>query len=270
MWTAATAAWPQITVDKDTFFLFVAGRLPEEGTSAEEAVARVRAADLYLACACGNGDGAAIRAFDTHYLADLDRVARRFRNAGSTAEDVRQFLHERFFLGTDGARPRIFDYGGIGDLRSWTRVTVVRTFLNLAARASREVPMNDDWLFALADGADANDVAYLKRTYGEEVKIAFKEAVLHLSFRDRTVLRYAFVDELSSDRIGEIYGIHRATAARWVGHAKDRFGKHLRTELKTRLRVSAAELESIMRLSLSGIELSLARHLAGPPLSHTA
>jgi RNA polymerase sigma-70 factor (ECF subfamily) len=83
-------------------------------------------------------------------------------------------------------------------------------------------------------------------------------------------LRYAFVDDLSIDRIGEIYGVHRATAARWIGHARDRFEEQLRAALKARLSVSESELFSILRVTMSGIDVSLARQLGGsekPPLA---
>ena len=172
-----------------------------------------------------------------------------------------RFLHERFFLGREGQRPRIVDFAGEGDLKGWTRVTIVRTFLNLATRDSREVPTEDDWLFALADGADAHEVDHLKRTYGEGVKVAFREAVEKLGFRDRAILRYAFVDELAINQIGDIYGIHRATAARWIGQAKDRFAESLRAELTSRLKVTETEMASILRLTMSGVDISLARHL---------
>jgi RNA polymerase sigma-70 factor (ECF subfamily) len=269
MWAKARAAWPAVTLTEEAFFSHVASRLPEAGT-ALDALARVRAADLYLACACAHGDVAAIRAFDTRYLVDLDAVARRFNYVAAGVDDVRQILHERFFLGTEAERPRIHDYNGDGDLRNWTRVVIVRTFINLASRGSREVPTDDDWLFALVEGGEADEVQHLKRAYGEEVKAAFRQAVEELSFRDRAILRYAFVDDLPVHKIGEIYGVHRATVARWIGHARDRFAGHLRGELLSRLRVSESEIDSILRLTMSGVDISLARHLRGGPVHKTA
>ena len=86
---AGRAAWPGLAVDEDAFLTFVSDRLPKAPTL-PEAIARVRAGDLYLACACARGDSAAIQRFDVHYFADLDAIAKRFKSVVSSADDVRQ------------------------------------------------------------------------------------------------------------------------------------------------------------------------------------
>ncbi len=256
---AAREVWPQIAIGDEVFFAHIAGRLRDG--SLPEALASTRGADLYLACACAEGDAAAIRAFDAHCLGDLGSVWSRFKYVVASPEDVRQLLHERLFLQGAGGRARILDYAGDGDLRNWTRVVVLRSLINLASRQSREEPTEDDMLFALSGDADAAEVGYLKAKYGAEVKLGFLEALERLTFRERNMLRYAFVDELSIDQIGEIYGVHRATAARWIARAREQFATHLRDDLVARLKISESEFASIMRLNMSGIELSLARLL---------
>src|SRR6476646_7397720 len=96
--------------------------------------------DLYLACACGTGDSRAIRAFDAAYSHVVETAYRRFRYLARGAEDVKQLIHEKLFVAEAGKAPKIADYAGRGDLKTWLRVSVVRLLINISGRESREIP----------------------------------------------------------------------------------------------------------------------------------
>jgi RNA polymerase sigma-70 factor (ECF subfamily) len=259
--SAARAKWQKVELSDEAFVGHVADRLPVEASVAE-GLPRMPASDLYLACACAKRNPAAWAAFDAGFLGDLEAIWKRFNYVVSSPDDLRQLLHERLFLGTATESPRILEYTGEGSLRNWVRVVVLRTLINAAGRQSRELPVEDEALIALGGDVASAESAYFKERYGPELKRAFQEAVEQLTFRERNVLRYAFADNLSIDRIGEIYGIHRATASRWVSRAKERLADLIRAELVARLKVSESELASILRLTMSGFHVSLGHFLA--------
>jgi RNA polymerase sigma-70 factor, ECF subfamily len=55
--------------------------------------------------------------------------------------------------------------------------------------------------------------------------------------------------------------VHRATAARWLTDARERLGEIIRTELAARLQIAAEEVDSIVRLVQSRVDMSLDRLL---------
>lgn len=59
----------------------------------------------------------------------------------------------------------------------------------------------------------------------------------------------------------KLYGVHRATAARWLADARAALGDAIRGELAGRLRIAASEVDSIVRLVQSRVDMSLDRLL---------
>lgn len=242
-------AWPGIEVPGDAFAAWVeqrsqAGELPHE--------------DLYLACACARRDPSALRAFDAAFAADFDALHRRFPYLPSGADDIRQRVHEKLFV---GEQPKIVDYAARGSLRAWLRVTVTRMLLNMHSREAREVPVAEEILRALPAPTDP-EAAHLRKTQDAAFRAAFAEAVERIGYRDRNVLRYALVEGLGIDAIGKIHAVHRATAARWLGDAKDTLASTFRRTLKEQLGIGDSEVASLVRDVQSHIDLTLARYLA--------
>jgi RNA polymerase sigma-70 factor (ECF subfamily) len=83
-----------------------------------------------------------------------------------------------------------------------------------------------------------------------------------LSDRQRTILRQQLLDGLSIDEIGALYRIHRATAARWLEQARQQVLENTRALLLERLQVRPQELDSIIRLIRSRLEVSLRQLVA--------
>jgi RNA polymerase sigma-70 factor (ECF subfamily) len=180
-------------------------------------------------------------------------------------------VRQRLFVGggTAGAPTsagKISEYGGRGDLRRWVRSVAVRTCLNELRKGKREVLVDDDQLIAqhTVSTADDPEVEYMKRTYANEFKASFAEALGQLGAREQTLLRYHHVDGLNIDEIGAIYRVPRVTAFRWIEKAKDQLVKATLEHLRARLKLPSAELDSVLRMIRSQIHLSLVRHLGGP------
>ena len=257
------AAWPDVAVEPVALIAFIAARLDGDG-DVTGALATLRPADLYLACACAAGDRSALAAFDRHYMREVDIALARMRIGPPRSNDVKQLVRQRLFVG-DGGPGKIAEYAGRGDLRRWVRSVAVRTCLNDLRKGKHEVLTDDDQLIAQhAMPGDDPEIEYMKRTYAAEFRAAFAEAMSGLGPREQTLLRYHHIDGLNIDEIGAIYRVHRVTAFRWLEKAKETLVLATLGALKTRLNVSPKELDSVLRLIRSQIHLSLVRHLGGP------
>jgi RNA polymerase sigma-70 factor (ECF subfamily) len=257
----ARAAHPGLDTSVEAFVAHLAKRLPP----ADFPWAGVRAADLYLACACARGEARAVADLEARNFGEVGAALGRMGFDGERVDEVRQQLRELLFVGPPGGAPRIADYAGRGDLKAWLRVSAVRAALKLARRAKREAPDADDRLLERqAPGADP-ELAFLKERYRPAFKQAFQGALDALADRDRLLLRQSVVDGLSIDELGALHGVHRATAARWLAKAREELIKRTRADLMNLLRVDRGECESIMRLVHSQLDGTIRRRLRGDP-----
>jgi RNA polymerase sigma-70 factor (ECF subfamily) len=257
---AARSAWPELKVDTETFFLHVAQRLPPTATSLL-ALKDLRTIDLYLACACLHDDPAAMALFEARYLSDLAAMLPQRRRSPAFDSDVKQAVREKLFVRHEGRAPKIGEYSGRGDLGSWVRVLTMRTALNLLRSTKREVALADDSILADRAKADDAEIAHLKKRYRTDFAEAFHAALAKLRTRDRNVLRQHYVDGLTMEQIGLVYRVHRITVVRWIDKARTELAAETRRLLSARLRVGRGELDSIMRLIRSQLDVSLRTYL---------
>jgi RNA polymerase sigma-70 factor (ECF subfamily) len=256
---AALAAYPDVVVDAATFAAELARRLG--GAASPEQLARVRADHVYIAIACAAGDPLAIRRFEAEFLDEVDASARRLRALPDQAEDVRGHLRRILFVGEPGRPAALYEFSGRGDLRSYLRVIATRELIRVINKAHREVGVTEDVLVAMLSPASDVELAYLRERYRADVDAAIRAALAALADEPRALLRYSVVDGWSVDRIGTLYGIHRATAGRRVAAAREELGAAIRAELAARLAISIDEVDSIVRLVQSRIDVSLERLL---------
>ncbi len=262
-WQAARAAWPGVDVGEEEFAAYVTDRMDSAKEAGKHAA--LRTSDLYLACACARGDGAALGAFERAYFAEIARAMRRTRATLPPADELTQVVRHKLFVADVGARPAIAEYGGRGDLRAWLRVLLSRMILNLATRPSREVPFEEDLLASLLGDGGAPDLGGAKEAYRAAFRASFPEAFAGLPDRDRSLLRYAFGEDLTVEAIGALYGVHKTTAARWVVRAHQALLDAVRAAVIARLGIAEDEYASVLRLVHSRLELSLERYLKTPP-----
>ena len=226
----------------------------------DAAIGRLRGGDLCLACACVEGDKRAIAVLEDRYGADVQRAYSRLRSSRLSYDDFRQGVRQKLFA---PPAPKIAEYGGLGDLRAWLRIVSTRTALDMLRALRRvEQPASSNAILAVPAPNDDPDLAYLKRLYGKEVAVAVEKAAADLRPEERNVLREHYAQGLTIDQIGAVHGIHRATAARRVQRARDALLERARGLLAERLGVSDAEIDSIMRLVQSEIQISVQRVFA--------
>ena len=252
---AAQRDWPALAVPADAFAAYVAARIPD-GVSPAEAVGQMHTSDLYLACACARGDAKAFAAFDERCLGQIDRLLAGMGVDADASAEVKQELRSRVLVG-DGRAPEILDFTGRGDLRSWVRVMAIRQALRRLERARRDVSVEDDELMQRIVAPGNPELDYAKGIYRREFKQAFEAALRELPDRERTVLRQHYIDGLSIDELGRLYRVHRSTAARMLVRARSLVIETTRARMMHDLDVPSQDLDSIMRLIRSQIDISL-------------
>jgi RNA polymerase sigma-70 factor (ECF subfamily) len=239
------AGWPAIDVPFEDFAAYVAARDP----------APEHAASLYLACACARGDAAAVAALDGAYFDGVRAAIGRVARSASAADEAVQLLREKLFV-TDGSRERgIAGYAGRGDLRGWLRVAATRVALGMLR--GRRPDHDDAELDRIATAGPDPEMAVLRQRYAAQANEAIRTAFAALDPRERNLLRQHFVDGLGIDELGRLYGVHRATAARWLEKARETLEKRTRARLAKELAVSAETLDSIVRMLHSDLHISL-------------
>jgi RNA polymerase sigma-70 factor (ECF subfamily) len=121
-------------------------------------------------------------------------------------------------------------------------------------RREQREEATDAELFDVVIGSEPSaEAAYVKLTCRAELEAALGSAMSSLDDRERALLRHAFVDRRNVDEIGAVYGIHRATAARWIAAARVKLVARTQNDLSERLGVSEREARSIIAAALSGV-----------------
>jgi RNA polymerase sigma-70 factor, ECF subfamily len=216
--------------------------------------------DLALARACAAGDPDALRRFDEL----LDEVGRKLGGMAQSEvmREAKQVVRQ-VLVATKERPAAIAEYSGRGALGGWLRVALGRELVRLAKKGQKEPQASPDELELLADANDDPETAYLKTHYSSEFKQAFAAALGGLDAAERRALRYSIVERLSIDDVARLDGVHRATAARQVARARERLTEETRRILRERLVVDPDELQSILRLIESQVDLSVRRLLHG-------
>lgn len=259
----AREAWPDVDLgpraDAEAFLAHVAERLPPTG-DAGEVLSGLRAGELFLAFACARGDARALEALDAQVLSQVEKWLPR--EAPARVDELRQLLRQRLLLAEDGTPPKLASYSGRGPLAQWVRAVALRLFIDQQRAAPREVPLEEAPV-ALAErlGTDP-ELALIRERHQEDFRAAFRAALGRLDARERNLLRLHHVHGQSVDLVGAAYQTSRSTAARWVARARERLLALTREELTTRLGLTPAELDSLLRLVRSQLEVSLRQLMA--------
>lgn len=256
---AGRNAWPDLAVATEELVRRLARHLPTGGSVAD--LSMLRGADLHLACACARGDAAAMAALEARYFGEIDAAIARLGGGPADASDVKQLLRRVLFVAEGARPPAIASYAGRGDLRGWIRVSAVREAQRLLARERRELHFDDETMLDALSPAHDPELSWLRDHYREELAASMRVALAATTPRERSVLRYQLLDGLSIDEIGALHGVHRSTAARWLERARVAILEATRAELARRLGASGEEVDSIIRLVHSRLEVSVERIL---------
>jgi RNA polymerase sigma-70 factor, ECF subfamily len=256
-YATASAAWPTFKLPRDRFHAHVLRRLHSRAkapSEAEQIVRNLPAADLYLAAACSDGDAAAITAFRDTLVPTLRPVLGKLAMTPAQIDETIQRVLVLVFVGEGGPR-QIDTYGGRGTLRSWLRTIAVRTGRRMLGLESDIA--SDDELSTLPAAVADPELQLLRGRYRDQVRESFAAAFAELSERERNVLRQYHIDGLTIDQLGALYQVNRATTARWVAGARLAVVTKTRNRLIQRFGLDVAEVDSIIRLVRSQLDVSV-------------
>lgn len=234
-----------------------AGERARPLVAAHEAVGELHAEDLFLACACAHALPAALRAFDRTLIAKIPTYLRKLRPSSELVDETRQALLERLFVPSAGQPPKIAQYSGRGALEGWVRVAALRVALDLLAERRPAAFDEDAALAGAVAPSNEPDLLFVKAAYRGPFLAAFRESLAELPRRDRALLRLAFVERLTPERIGKLYDVHRTTAMRWLDAARAAVLARTRAILVERLRLSPSECDGLVEAVRSNLDVTL-------------
>jgi RNA polymerase sigma-70 factor (ECF subfamily) len=251
---------PDARLPAEDFVRHLAAKLP----ASEDPVGALSAlisSDLYLALAASRGDGAALRSFEA-LLQQTAKAVQRLDPSAQLLDEVIQAVRAELLVSRGGSEPKLMSYGGRGSLASWLRTVAVVTAAGILRKRSPERSASEQTWSGMAAGAGASaELAFFKSEYREHFQAVFRESLSSLSVRERNVLRMRFMEGLTTDEIGGFYNVHRTSVARWIEKATETLLARIREGLMARLGVTRSEIDSLMRLFTSELELSLAAFL---------
>jgi RNA polymerase sigma-70 factor (ECF subfamily) len=249
---AGRAAWPAITVPTEAFMRYLAERSTPGLRPVE------RAADLYLACGALLGDGAALAAMHGTLRAEVSRALRRVDGSPALADEVAQILGMKLLVRVGDEPLGLAAYAGRASLRGWLSTSARRTALNL--RRNKGDQPHDELQTGVRElGTTAGpELLLLKARYKAEFEDAIRAALATIPVKQRTLLLLHLVNGLTLPQLAAMENVSRATVARWLASAREALHEETRRELTGRLRVSESELNSLVALVRSQVEVSVA------------
>jgi RNA polymerase sigma-70 factor (ECF subfamily) len=249
--TEAAAALPSVALPWERFLSRVAGRLDADA----DTVDALHVDDLYLACACAEGDPEAMRVLDERVLQAVPLMVARIDASPAFGDEVRQAVRTKLLVGAEGAGA-IAGYGGRGALRSWVQVAAIRIALNLRRGVRPQAELGDaeaDRILATPDP----ELAFIKHRAKEDFRLAFQAALAQLPSVDRHMLRLHYLDRLSLGQLGALEGVDKSTMSRRIAAVRQTLLDETHRVLRERLRLDESELDSLMGAIASQLDVSI-------------
>jgi RNA polymerase sigma-70 factor (ECF subfamily) len=258
------AAFPALAID-DRAFVGHLGRCAAAARQSEQEVRpdELCVEDLYLACACLLGVTGAPVEFIRRFGDTIRAAIAPLTKSRAMRDDAEQQLYEYLLVGRPGAPPKIGTYLGQAPLVRWVKVAAQRAVL-MMLRSDRTEARSRDGAAAERVAASMHpESALVKRQYRRALGEALEKALGQLDDRERILLKLHYVSGLSVDKIGAMYGVSQSTASRWLEKARQGIVKDARQALRASHRLStAADLETMVALAISQLDISLARLLS--------
>jgi RNA polymerase sigma-70 factor (ECF subfamily) len=240
----------------------------ESYLSTHEPIDEDRAQDAFLAAAIEARDAGALAWLVAEVQTSTRALGSRLDSARH--DDVASTVLEVVAVRSGDGSPLIRRYAPTGSLRAWLRVVVARTAFDVGATVTVEL----DALTELQAPDSSPEVVVLRHRLAGALKDAASAAVATLSDRERTLVRLHWLNGVGLEELARMYQVHRATISRWLQSARERFLDAYRAEVARRGAVLPGEVDSLVRLLASQLDVSLTRLLAadvaGPTLKRQA
>lgn len=252
-------AWPQLALPFERFRAHcerVLGDAPPAGWHAH-------GADLYLCCACAEGNAAAHRTLRRELLT---RVEAALRRAHSDEELVAESLHALEIKLLVGPRAKIGSYAARGPLLGWLHMAARRSVLDQITRFRARKPWLDTAFAVEGPRHHQPDpvLGILQTRYAASLLAAVKTSLAGLSLEDLELMRQAHLEGATIETLGEAYAIHRSTAARRLQRVRQQIADAVRRELSRAFLLSDGEFDEIAAALREHLAPALAGLLTDP------
>jgi RNA polymerase sigma-70 factor (ECF subfamily) len=258
----AGAAWDGFVVAPARFAAYVATRASDAAALAE-LLTPATLAELYLACACADGDAAAIASLEARYFPSVTGALSRMRLSSAAVDEVLQWLRGHLFLPLGNGRRGIAGFRGVrGTLAGWLGVIAVREGCRVLQRGRRHAGNGDDELMRLSGSEHDAERQYARKWSQDAFMRAFVGALAELTDREKSLLRLHYLDGVTLEQLATLYRKDRATAVRWLAAARQRLFDRTRAQLVEQLGVPFSDCDSIIRSAREQLELTFHRLFA--------
>ena len=252
------AAHPNLNVADAAF----AAHLGRCGAAVAGAPEDVHAEDLFLCCAGLLRDEVAIRALRERHRSVLAGYLRTIDASVAFLDEVEQRLWDAALIGSTEAPPRLASYSGRGPLASWVGVSAQRIALMIRRREAAERRALDKAGFEARVATADPELAFVKEHLRAPFQRAIVEAFRTLDERQRMIYSLHVVDGLTMEQIAGMYGVSHSTVSRWMSAARGEIVDEARRRLRDEMNIGADEFESLSRLLVSQLDLSVSLVLA--------
>lgn len=228
-------------------------RLPDE-TSRLKAFVQIHHEDLFLAIACSRDDRVAWEHFADDYLPVLRHFAAQACGDPGEGEDLAQEITAKMLK----EKNRLAGYNGRCSLAGWLRVAVSHAAIDRFRRRQRQVSLEDlqerGIQIAVVDSGKQDEGEALDAQWGPVVSSVANEKISKLSARDRLLLGLYYLRGVPLKTIGRQFGIHEATASRWLERLRQEIRKQVEHELRKKHGLRPNEIQSLWKwISVSSV-----------------
>jgi RNA polymerase sigma-70 factor len=248
-------AWPGVHLDPEQVKSYLEASGPHLVTGSSS-----RAADLYLVCACLQGNAKALCYLETMCREQLRFVASSLR-AKVDEDDVVGAMMARMAVASGNSPPSLTQYVGRSDLRRWIEIGALRQVLDRARRQKTRDRILEETLLTESFSERIQTWRGLDESARRIFKEALGKALADLSPRDRNLLRLR-LGGTSVTAIAALHNVQRRTLTRWLERINATVEHAVRRELRLSLRVPHGDLDSLVHSLLSQVDTSIRYQLA--------
>lgn len=256
-WERGRLAHPDVRLAASTFARALGERRADREFSWRETVAE----DFFLAAACVEGDGAALRTFESTVMRTLARKLGAHQADPALVEATVRNVREAMFVGTERRRPKIAVYTGQVPLAAWILVVGRRELASVARKRSRELPVGDAEAFAEHVSPNDPELVALLRAHRGAFEKVIARVMADLDASDRELLRWNTKEGASIDTIAPRLGVSRTTVARKLARIREKLQGDVRAALRRELRLGSETFDSLCAKMIPEIDVSLSRIL---------
>jgi len=220
---------------------------PTDEAVRAETFAKIHHEDLFLAIACSHNDRVAWEHFADDYAPLLRNFAVQACRNSSESEDLAQEITTRLL----SDKERLAGYNGRGSLAGWLRVAVSHAAVDRFRRTNRLTSLEElqekGSEAVLRNPEKKKEEETLDSQWGPVFTGIAAECLRRLPDRDRLLLCLYYLQNVSLKGLGVQFGIHEATASRWLERMRRDIRKQVERELRKKHGLSSAEIESLWK-----------------------